>query len=163
MKDGRKSVQFTVERTYTVRLPKFTLFKNVASLDAAKLSKGSHTIELGKFEGCHCDCVVLAKITAGLVKGIIYPKCKNAVKIPQTVARKLEAARKELTGGGGGKWKDIPVEELTRPGGGGIVVVITTSGDCYEVCIDPGTGKQTCWICCPGWCIGPSEPHADVL
>jgi hypothetical protein len=161
---ARSSVQFTYERTYTLRHPKFKLFKNVEYLDAARLSKGSHSIELGKFEGCNCDCVVMGRIRGGMLKGIEYPKCEHATKIPSKLARKFETARKELTRGGP-KWVDIPVQSIARSAAArrGIIVVITTSGDCYEVCIDPGTGLQTCWICCPGWCIGPSEPHAAIF
>ena len=45
------AAQFTVERTYTVRRPKFTLFRNVRiSRHQQKAAKGSHTIELGRFE-----------------------------------------------------------------------------------------------------------------
>jgi hypothetical protein len=165
MKKDRTSVQFTLERTYILRHPKFKLFKNVEYLDAAKLSRGSHTIELGKFEGCHCDCAVTARISNGMIKGINYPKCENATKIPPKLAKKLQAARKKLRKKGQPKWKDIPVRGLTGSSAARarIIVVVTTSGDCYEVCIDPGTGLQTCWICCPGWCIGPSDPHVAIL
>ena len=166
MKKDRPSVQFTYERKYTLRLPKFRLFKNVEYLNTAKLSKGSHTIELGKFEGCNnCDCAVTAKISNGMIKGIDYPKCENETKIPPKLARKIQAARKKLTKHGQTKWEDIPVQELSRSSAtrARIVVVVTTSGDCYEVCIDPGTGLQTCWICCPGWCIGPSDPHVAMF
>ena len=69
MKKGR-AVQFTFERTYTLRHPQFRLFKNIEFLDAEKLGKGSHTIELGKFEGCNCDCAVTARVSNGLIKGI---------------------------------------------------------------------------------------------
>ena len=165
MKRGRPSVQFTYERTYTLRHPKFTLLKSVEYLDADKLSKGSHTIELGKFEGCHCDCAVTARVRNGMITGIDYPKCENATKVSPRLARKLEAARRQLAKRGQAKWEDIPVQELTRSAAARarIIVVVTTSGDCYEVCIDPGTGLQTCWICCPGWCIGPSDPHVAIF
>jgi|SRR4030095_6945783 hypothetical protein len=165
MKNGQSSVQFTYERRYTLRHPKFRLSKNVEYLDAAKLSKGSHTIELGKFEGCNCDCAVTAKISNGMIKRIDYPKCEDATKIPPKLAKKLRAARKKLTTRSQTKWEDIPVRELTRSAAARarVVVVVTTSGDCYEVCIDPGTGLQTCWICCPGWCIGPSDPHVAIF
>jgi hypothetical protein len=164
MKKDRTSVQFTYERTYTVRLPKFKLSQNIQYLDAAKLSKGSHTIELGKFDGCDCGCAVTAKISNGLIKGFNYPKCESATKVPPKLAKRLQAARNALSNGRP-KWKDIPVTELTRSSAAraGIIVVVTTSGDCYEVCIDPGNGLQTCWICCPGWCIGPSEPHLAIF
>jgi len=164
MTKDRASVQFTYERTYTVRHPKFKLFTNVEYLDAAKLSKGTHTIELGKFEGCHCDCVVTATVRNGMITGVNYPKCEKATKIPPKLAKKLEGARKELMKNGQSRWKNIPVKGLTTSAAArrGIVVVVTTDGDCYEVCIDPGTGLQTCWICCPGWCIGPSDPHASL-
>jgi hypothetical protein len=164
MAKGRSFVQFTYERTYTLRHPRFTLLKNVEYLDTAKLSKGSHTIEVGKFEGCTCDCVVMAKIRNGMITGLDHPKCENAMTIPPKFARKFQAARKKLAQR---KWEDIPVHELTRSRAARahIVVVITGSDDCYEVCIDPGTGLQTCWICCPdlGWCIGPSDPHLAIF
>jgi hypothetical protein len=100
-----------------------------------------------------------------MIKGIEYPKCENATKIAPRLARKLQAARKALAKGGQAKWEDIPVHELARSSAARarIIVVVTTSGDCYEVCIDPGTGLQTCWICCPGWCIGPSDPHVAIF
>jgi hypothetical protein len=165
MKKDANSVQVKYERTYTLRPPKFKLFKNVQYLNASKLSKGSHTIELGKFEGCNCDCAVTATIRNGMIKGFNYPKCEHATKIPPKLEKKLQAARKRLSRNGRGKWVDIPVQQLTRSAAAraGIVVVVTTDGECYEVCIDPGTGLQTCWICCPGWCIGPSDPHVGIF
>lgn len=163
MKKRGSSVQFTYEHTYSLRHPKFKLFKNIAYLDAARFSKGSHSIELGKFDGCNCDCVVTATVRNGVVKGVNYPKCEHATKIPPKLERKLQAARKALKRGQT-KWEDVPVQQLARSAAARrrIIVVVVTSGDCYEVCIDPGTGKQTCWICCPGWCIGPSEPHVAI-
>ena len=164
MRNDQSSIQLKYERTYTLRHPKFKLLQNVQYLDAAKLSKGSHTIELGTFEGCECGCAVTAKISNGMIKRFNYPKCEHATKMPPKLARKLKAAGKRLSRKAGSKWQDIPVKELTRSAAAraGIVVVVTTSGDCYEVCIDPGTGLQTCWICCPGWCIGPSDPHVAI-
>lgn len=159
MKKARTSVQFTNERTYTVRRPKFNLFKNVEYLDTAKLSKGSHTIELGQFEGA--DCIVTAEISDGMIKGINYPACDGSIEIPPKFARKLEAARRELRNGQP-KWEDIPVQQLTKSAAARaqVVIIITTSDDCVEICyVDPSTGLQTCMMCCPGWCIGPSEPH----
>ncbi|HEX7174778.1 MAG TPA: hypothetical protein VF240_05800 [Pyrinomonadaceae bacterium] len=165
MKKDRTSVQFTYERTYTLRHPKFNLFKNVAYLDTAKLSRGPHTIELGKFAGCTCDCVVTAKISNGMIKGINFPKCESATTVSPKLAKKFEAARKALRKNGQQKWEDIPVQELTRSSAARarIVVVITTSGDCFEVCIGSGPGTQVCWICCPGWCIGPSDPQVAIF
>jgi len=165
MKRGRSSVQFTYERTYTVSHPKFRLFRNVEFLDTAKLSKGSHTVELGKFEGCHCDCVVTAKISNGMIKGIEYPKCETATKISAKLDKKLKEARKQLAPSAPTKWEDVPVQELTRSAAARarIVIVITTSGDCFELCVGTSTGQQVCWICCPGWCIGPSDPHVAMF
>src|SRR4029450_4590980 len=96
MKNGQSSVQFTYERRYTLRHPKFRLSKNVEYLDAAKLSKGSHTIELGKFEGCNCDCAVTAKISNGMIKRIDYPKCEDATKIPPKLAKKTSGCTQEI-------------------------------------------------------------------
>lgn len=164
MKKDQASVQVKSERTFILRRPTFKLFKNIEYLDTDKLSKGSHTIELGRFEGGSCDCAVTADISNGMIKKLNYPKCENATEISPKLARKLNAASKQLNPNGPPKWKDVPVAELSRTTGrANIVVVVTTSGDCYEVCIDPGTGLQTCWICCPGWCIGPSDPHLALF
>jgi hypothetical protein len=168
MAKARPSVQFTYERTYTVRPREFRLFKNVEYLDTAKLSKGSHTIELGTFEGGNCDGSVTAKIRNGKVTGIDVPKCESTTEIPPKLAKKLDAARNELAKRVQSKWEDLPVQEMvTSPAARArIIIVITGTDDCYEVCIDPGTGLKTCWICCPkeGWgCIGPSDPHVALF
>ncbi len=51
MKKDRTSVQFTYERTYTVRLPKFKLSQNVQYLDAAKLSKDGRGLGVERNDG----------------------------------------------------------------------------------------------------------------
>jgi hypothetical protein len=161
MKD-RASVQFTCERTYTLRHPKFKLFKNVEYLDTDKLSKGSHIIELGKFEGCHCDCSITGEIRNGMITKLNYPKCEKATKISPGFLKVLQAARKKLAKHGPAKWQNIPVKELARRGGrAGLVIVITTIDDCFELCVGNGPGQMICWMCCPalGWCIGPSDPQ----
>jgi hypothetical protein len=112
MKKDRDSIQVKYERTYTLRHPKFKMFQNVQYLDAAKLSKGSHTLELGKFEGCNCDCAVTAKISNGVIKGFNYPQCEHAKKIPPKLEKKLQPARKKLSKNGPPKWKDIPVRDI---------------------------------------------------
>jgi hypothetical protein len=101
MKKDRDSIQFKYERTYTLRHPKFKLFQNVQYLDAAKLSKGSHTIELGKFEGGNCDCAVTAKISNGVIKGFNYPQCENAKKIPpKEIVEKWSTKMERYSGSG---------------------------------------------------------------
>ncbi len=160
---SKDSAQFTVERTYTVRRPKFTLFRNVEYLDTAKLAKGSHTIELGRFEGSSCDCAVIGKVRDGMIVAIEHPKCEKSIKMPAELNEKLQAAGRQLAELGPSKWQDIPVGDLTGNPAALARIIVTTGGDgtgCYWVCIDPGDGKETCWMCCPkeGWCIGPSEP-----
>jgi hypothetical protein len=164
METPRKSLRVKFDRTFTIRHPNLTLSKNIEYLDADKLSKGAHTIEIGRFDGCGCDCVVTADVKDGLIKGFNYPRCEQATKISSALSKKIQAAGAKLAKSNK-KWEDIPVRELTRSSAARarIVVVVTTSGDCYEVCIDPGTGLQTCWICCPGWCIGPSDPHVAMM
>lgn len=162
MKRDPASVQFTYERVYTLRRPKFKLFKNVQYLDAAKLSRGSHTIELGKFEGCHCGCAVTATVSNGMVRKINYPKCEGATKIPPGLAKKIEAARKRLRRNGPPKWVEIPVQRLVTGARAGIIIIITPIDDCIELCVDTGSGLKTCWICCGDWCIGPSDPQARL-
>jgi hypothetical protein len=72
MRKATNAIEFTHERTLKLRLPKFALSKNIQCLDPLKLTKGSHTIELGKFEGCGCDCAVGATIKNGMITGIKY-------------------------------------------------------------------------------------------
>jgi hypothetical protein len=161
---NQASVEVKSERTFTLRRPTFKLFNNIEYLDTELLSKGSHSIELGRFEGGTCDCAVTADISDGMIKKLNYPKCEKATEISPALAKKLQAASKKLNPNGPPKWKDIPVAELSRSAGrAGIIVVVTGSDECYEVCIDPGNGLQTCWICCPGWCIGPSDPHLALF
>ena len=165
---SKQSVQFSVERTYTVRRPKFSLFKNVEYLDPAKLGKGSHKIELGKYEGGGCDCAVFGKVKDGMLVGVEHPRCEHAVDIPPGLKKKLDAAGRELAGLEPSTWEDISVADLTssRAARARIIVTVGTDGDgCYWVCIDPGDGKETCWMCCPkaGWCMGPSEPTLTMF
>jgi hypothetical protein len=167
MAASKDSVQFSVERTFTVRRPKFTLFRNVEFLDAAKLSKGSHTIELGKFEGGGCDCAVMGKVKRGKIVAIEHPKCENAIQAPPAFNKKLQAARRQLAKRSQVKWEDIPVKELTtsRAARNRVIIIITTIDDCVETCTVMADGKKICMICCPtlGWCIGPSDPQLALF
>ncbi|MEO7366035.1 MAG: hypothetical protein ABIW03_06925 [Sphingomicrobium sp.] len=163
----KNSVQFTVDRTYTVSHPKFTMFRNVEYLDAAKLSKGTHTIELGKFGGASCDCAVMGKVKNGKLVAIEHPKCDNAVQIPPALNKKLQAARKQLARGSDVRWEDIPIGELTtsQAARNRVIIVITTIDDCVEICTVMANGMKICMICCPtlGWCIGPSDPQVAMF
>jgi hypothetical protein len=167
MASRRDSVEFTAERTYTVQRPKFTLFRNVEYLDAAKLSRGSHTIEVGRLDGGCCDAAVLANVTNGMITGIEFPKCENATDIPPKFKKLLGPARKELARRGRVKWEDIPVQELTssRAARNRLIIVITGIDDCYEICTIMSNGTKICFICCPdlGWCIGPSDPQVALF
>ena len=96
MRKEPNAIEFTYERTLKLRRPKFALSKNIQYLDPLKLSKGSHTIELGKFEECGCDCTVSATIKDGMITGIKHPKCKHTQPIPPKSAKALAAARKKL-------------------------------------------------------------------
>jgi hypothetical protein len=163
----RTSVQVSSERKYTIRNPQFKLFENVRYLDADKLSKGSHTIELGSFDGC--GCAVTANVRNGMIKGFNFPKCGHATTIPSKLAKKLRSARKRLLKVSP-KWEDIPVRQLTTSAAARARIIVTTTtadNGCYEVCIDPGSGQKTCWICCTDdkgtWCIGPSDPQVAMF
>jgi hypothetical protein len=168
MKKETNSIEFTHERTLKLRLPKFTLSKNIQYLDPLKLSKGSHTIELGKFEDCGCDCTVGATIKNGMMTGIKYPRCKHTQPIPPKAAKAMVAARKKLTKKARRKWQDIPVGDIiNNTAVARLNEVIIDQGDCVMICweLPFGRGEQ-CMICCgldaplPSavWCIGPSEP-----
>jgi hypothetical protein len=154
----KDSVEFTYERKLTMRRPEFHLFKSVQYLDPAKLSKGTHTIELGKFEHCGCDCTVGAKVNNGMIKGIEYPRCEHARPIPAKVAEKMKAAHKKLTGAQP-KWRDIPVQDLVDGKAVAAMITIIVTDGCIMICWGE---PERCVICCLDsggpWCIGPSEP-----
>ena len=167
MAANTQAVKFTVERAFTVRRPKFTLFKSVEYLDAEKLSRGTHSFELGRYEGSCCDCAVMARVRNGKIVGIEHPKCEKARKAPPAFTKKVMAARKQLAKAEGGKWEDIPVRDLitsarTR---GRVIIIITTIDDCVETCTVMADGTKICMICCPneGWCIGPSDPQVAIF
>jgi hypothetical protein len=166
MARDRASVKFTMERTYTVRRPEIALFESVAFLDTARLAKGSHKLEIGTVEGC--DSAVTATVRNGMVTGVEFPRCAGTSEIPPVLDKRLKSARQELARAGESKWQDIPVTELVRMAAARIVV--STGGadedGCYWVCIDPGDGRETCWMCCPTWsppCMGPSEPQMSMI
>ena len=98
-----------------------------------------------------------------MIVAVEHPKCEKSVKMPTELNAKLQAAGRQLGQLGPSKWQDIPVGDLAGDPAALARIIVTTGGDgtgCYWVCIDPGDGKETCWMCCPkeGWCIGPSEP-----
>lgn len=161
MKKDTNSIEFTYERTLKIRIPKFRMSQNIQYLDPLKLSKGSHTMELGKFDGCGCDCTVSAKINKGMITGIRHARCKNARPIPAKVAEKMRAAHKRLTKNVQRKWENIPVQDIVNNTALARMTDIIVSGDCFMVCWDEGLGEE-CVICCfepkRHWCIGPSEP-----
>ena len=169
MRKEPNAVEFTYERTLKLRRPKFALSKNIQYLDPLKLSKGSHTIELGKFEECGCDCTVGATIKDGMITGIKHPKCKHTQPIPPKLAKALAAAREKLTKNVRRKWQDIPVHDIIN--NTAVARETTTTiddGDCVMICWQPPLGRsgEICIICCglnspdihKAWCIGPSEP-----
>jgi hypothetical protein len=169
VKKETNSIEFTYERKLKLRLPKFALSKNIRYLNPVKLSKGSHTIELGKFEDCGCDCTVGATIKDGMITGIKHPKCKHAQPIPPKVAKALVAARKKLTKKARRKWQDIPVHDIiNNPAVARETTTTIDDGDCVMICWKPPLGGigEICIICCglnspdihKAWCIGPSEP-----
>lgn len=167
MATRKDSVQFTVERSYTVRRPKFSMFRSVEFLDAAKLAKGSHTIELGRFEGSCCDCPVMGKVKNGKLVGVEYPKCEKAVEAPPKFRKLIQAARRKLPKAGTVKWEDTPVVAMTKSRAvrNRVIIIIETIDDCVEICTVMSNGTKICFICCPdlGWCIGPSDPQPAIF
>ena len=134
MREEPKAIEFTYERTLKLRRPKFALSKNIQYLDPLKLSKGSHTIELGKFEDCGCDWTVSATIKNGMITGIKYPKCKHTQAIPPRAAQAMVAARKKLTKKARRKWQDIPVHDIIN--NTAVAREATTTiddGDCFMI------------------------------
>ena len=162
-------IEFTYERPLKIRFPKLALSQNLQYLDPVKLSKGSHSIELGKFENCGCDCAVFATVKNGMITGIKYPRCKRAQPIPPKAAKAMAAAYKRLRKKSArGKWENIPVHEVIK--GRAVARLKETTideGDCVMVCWQippPGHGEQ-CMICCGldqllprVWCIYQDPP-----
>jgi hypothetical protein len=137
------------------------MFEYLQYLDSDKLSKGTHTIELGKFEHCGCDCTVMAKVSNGMITGIEHPKCEHARPIPVEVAERMEAAHRNLLGDQP-NWKDIPIQELVDGKATSALGSIVVDDGCFEICWGE-PGAERCVLCCFGgperpWCIGPSEP-----
>lgn len=161
------SVQFTLERSYTVRRPKFTLFRSVQYLDAAKLCKGSHTIELGRFEGGCCDCPVMGKIKGGKLVGIETPRCEKAIDMPPALKKRLTAASRQLAKFEKARWEDLPIKQIIASPAvrRQVIIIITPIDDCVETCVVMADGRKICMICCPklGWCIGPSDPQLALF
>lgn len=156
MKNAKNSIQVTYRRTLEIRRPTFKPSRNIRYLDATKLSKGSHTIELGKFEGSPCDCMVTAKIKDGMISDIVYPKCKEATPIPTKLAKEIQTARRKSRASG--KWKEVSVVDFIRkPAVARMIIDIIVDGDCFMLCVTTN-GHESCVICCADWCIGPSEP-----
>lgn len=163
MAAARPSAKFTVEREYTVRRPNFFLFKSVEYLDPKKLARGTHEIELGRFEGGCCDCPVMGTVKNGVLTGVVVPKCEKATEIPAAMKKGMAAARRALSSVDTVKWENIPIGEVasSRSARNRLIIIITGLDDCYEICVGTRGGTKICFMCCPdlGWCIGPSDPQ----
>jgi hypothetical protein len=165
MASASKSVQISLQRPFRIKLPKFIPSPMLRYLDAAKLAKGAHTIEVGRFDGCECDCAVTAKVRNGMVTGVAYTKCKSARQVSAATAKALRDAHRKLTRGRKRRWTDFPVRDLVGGTAVGRMTDIIVTDGCFMVCWDEGRGEE-CVICCfeerRHWCIGPSEPALSM-
>jgi hypothetical protein len=161
MKRTSKFVLVSMPRTFKVRLPTFKPSPQLKYLDTAKLARGNHKIEVGKFDGCACDCAVTATVTNGKVTGVSYTKCKSARPVSTKASKILRDAHRALLKGVRTKWTDFPVGDLSSSTVVARMTDIIVSDGCFMVCWDEGRGEE-CVICCfeknSHWCIGPSEP-----
>jgi len=139
-----------------VYLPDFEPLSSLDALDATKLAKGDHRIEIGFMKaGCGKE-PVSAVIKDGMVVGVEADGCQSSeVEASEEVAALVAHAVKELEGLD--YWKPVPVGEFlamvqqgSYPPRGG------TGAGCFYICLwtyclfcCKSTAKSpgpTCWI-----------------
>lgn len=141
-----------------VREVKFEPLASVGVLDLARLSKGSHKIEVGFAEGGCCQRVVSAVIKNGMVTGLEIKGCGNPDKpVSKEMVAVVEAARRKIGRETPGKWKPVPVAEFFQsPAALRRIVIGDWAGWCITVCVKWGEHWH-CLVCClwPPNCFDP--------
>ena len=106
--------KFKHPMTVEIIVPAFVPLAAASSLDVQKLSKGSHTIEIGFLEGGCCPKLVRAVIRNGVVSRLDVESCEDSERVmPREMSRDIAAivskAQKLATKY---PWKPVPVKEF---------------------------------------------------
>lgn len=133
-----------------VREPEFEPLASLASLDFARLARGTHELEIGFVHGGCCRKLVRAVVKNGLVVGCKVEPCKDAgQEISPTMLALLRQARAKVTAGK--KWRPVPLR--TFVGSAALMrSLIILGGGCIFICI-----FNHCLMCC-WW----PRPHCFV-
>jgi hypothetical protein len=132
-------VKFVHKVEVEARVPEFEALGSLKSLDLAKLSKGTHTIEAGSFRGGCCPKMVRARIKDGIVTGIEVEACKETTKPSKELVALFDTAARKLRIAEPGKWHPVPVKTFLAQAQGLIVI----HGHCIQVCV-----WGHCLTCC---------------
>lgn len=147
-------VKFKQTVNVEIIVPTFVPLATVKLLDVQKLSKGSHTIEVGFLEGGCCPKLVRAVIRNGMVARFDVEPCDDTTRlIPREMSPDIAAivvkAKKMVRKH---EWKPVPVgqfvDNITRDGE--YPPRIGTGAGCFYICLG-----HYCLFCCwnvPGFC-----------
>jgi hypothetical protein len=106
--------KFKHPMTVEIIVPSFVPLAAASTLDVQKLSKGSHTIEVGFLEGGCCPKMVRAVIRNGMVTRLDVAPCEDSEQLlPKEMSRDIAAivakAKKLAVKN---PWKPVPVREF---------------------------------------------------
>jgi hypothetical protein len=137
--------KFKHPMTVEIIVPSFVPLAAASTLDVQKLSKGSHTIEVGFLEGGCCPKMVRAVIRNGMVTRLDVAPCEDSEQLlPKEMSRDIAAivakAKKLAVKN---PWKPVPVREF--------VGNIARLNDSYPP--RAGTGAGCFYICVWHYCI----------
>src|SRR3954470_4285417 len=84
--------RFKHPMTVEIIVPAFVPLAAASSLDVQKLSRGSHTIEIGFLEGGCCPKLVRAVIRNGVVSRLDVEPCEDSERVmPREMSRDIAA------------------------------------------------------------------------
>jgi hypothetical protein len=157
--------RFKHPTTVEIIAPAFVPLAALKMLDVRKLSKGSHTVEVGFLEGGCCPKLVRAVIHNGIVTKLDVEACEDSERVmlkdlPRDVAAVVAKAKREV---GKYPWKPIPLGEF--------VAIARQTGSypprwgigvgCFYICF-----WHYCLFCCwyvPGFCwIERRKPDVEM-
>ena len=129
-KKSGASVKFQYQIPIEARLPEFQPLASVASLDLARLAKGTHKIEVGFFKGGCCSKLVRANVKNGTVTGIEVEPCKDTKKPPPELKALLAEATRRLLPDRPPKFRPTPLPAFVAR----LRDLITINGNCIQIC-----------------------------
>jgi hypothetical protein len=156
MSSSARASHVNFEHPFTVEAwrSEFKPLDSLRFLDLERLSRGSHVIEVGTFEGGCCNKAARAHVHDGVVTEITVEPCKEQVEMTPGLSALVAEARKRL---GGTEWHPVPLPEFAQNVG----EIIITCTVCWHLCITWGRALY-CIHCCSGptaaWCTAGREP-----